>query len=69
MASAFILVQILPPEASVITVRASGKPELLGSGGSICTNVKPLPALCRPAGWIALWRTIGALSVLNCKAA
>jgi hypothetical protein len=27
--------------------------------------MKALPALCRPAGWIALWRTIGTLSVLD----
>jgi hypothetical protein len=26
---------------------------------------KTLPALCRPAGWIALWRRIGAVSVLS----
>ena len=24
-----------------------------------------LPPLCRPCGWIALWRRIGNLSVLN----
>jgi hypothetical protein len=69
MPSAFILAQISPPEAHCLSVGASGKPERLGSGGDIWTNVKPLPALCRPAGWIALWRTIGALSVLNRKAA
>ncbi len=23
------------------------------------------PPLCRPAGWICLWRTLGAFSVLN----
>ncbi len=69
MPSEFILAKILPPEAHSITVSADGKPELLGSGGDIWANVKPLPALCRPAGWIALWRKIGALSVLNCKAA
>ena len=39
------------------------------SGGSIFAKMKPLPALCRPAGWIALWRTIGAMSVLDCGAA
>jgi len=54
---AFILAQISPPEASAPTTGASG--------GDILTNVKRLPALCRPAGWIALWRTIGTLSVLN----
>ena len=26
-----------------------------------------LPPLCRPAGWICLWRRIGAASVLRCK--
>ena len=59
MANGFILAQLLPPEAPVAGVRASG--------GSICAKMKPLPALCRPAGWIAQWRTIGALSVLNCR--
>ena len=54
---AFILVKILPPEAPGLTTGASG--------GSILTKMKSLPALCRPAGWIALWRTIGTLSVLN----
>ncbi len=28
-----------------------------------------LPPLCRPAGWIAAWRRIGALSVLDCTGA
>ncbi|WP_216824658.1 hypothetical protein [Paragemmobacter aquarius] len=28
---------------------------------------RPLPPLCRPAGWIAQWRRIGALCVLDCK--
>ncbi len=38
------------------------------SGGDILTNVKATStALCRPAGWIAQWRTIGNLSVLNCQ--
>ncbi len=27
--------------------------------------MKRLPPLCRPAGWIALWRRLGNLSVLN----
>ena len=27
-----------------------------------------LPPLCRPSGWIALWRRMGNLSVLNRKA-
>lgn len=37
-----------------------------GAGGDILTNVKATQApLCRPAGWIALWRRIGNLSVLN----
>ena len=26
-----------------------------------------LPALCRPAAWVALWRRIGNLSVLDRK--
>jgi hypothetical protein len=26
-----------------------------------------LPPLCRPAGWVALWRRMGKLSILNCK--
>jgi hypothetical protein len=69
MPSAFILAKILPPEAAAERPRASGKPERLGSGGDIWANVKPLPALCRPSGWIALWRTIGNLSVLNRKTA
>ena len=28
-----------------------------------------LPPLCRPFGWIALWRRMGNLSVLNRKGA
>jgi hypothetical protein len=28
---------------------------------------RPLPPLCRPSGWIAQWRRIGNLSVLNRK--
>ncbi len=27
-----------------------------------------LPPLCRPSGWVAQWRRIGNLSVLNRKA-
>lgn len=56
----FTLAQILPPEAP--------RPTAAASGGSILTNVKATNiALCRPAGWIAQWRTIGNLSVLNCQ--
>jgi len=63
---AFILAQILKAE----TTSRSSVPEAPvvrpgASGGSILTKMKSLPALCRPAGWIALWRTIGTLSVLN----
>jgi len=57
MQAGFILAQISPPEASAADVGASG--------GDILTKMKALPALCRPAGWIALWRKIGNLSVLN----
>ena len=60
MARGFILASISPPEA---LVAKAGRCAL-----DIWTKMKPLPALCRPAGWIALWRTIGNLSVLNCKA-
>jgi hypothetical protein len=28
---------------------------------------RALPAVCRPAGWIAVWRRIGTLSVLDRK--
>jgi hypothetical protein len=59
MARAFILGQILPPEAQTAAAEASG--------GSILASMKALPALCRPAGWIALWRKIGTLAVLNRK--
>ena len=60
MPRAFTLVKISPPEAPQPTAEASG--------GDILTNVKATnAALCRPAGWIALWRTIGNLSVLNCQ--
>jgi hypothetical protein len=59
MAPAFILAQISPPEASARAEEASG--------GDILTKMKALPALCRPAGWIALWRKIGTLAVLNRK--
>jgi hypothetical protein len=57
MARAFILAQISPAERPSLTARASG--------GGIFNKMKALPALCRPAGWIALWRTIGTLSVLD----
>ena len=58
MQAAFILAEILPPMAPAERPGASG--------GDILTNVKAaLAALCRPAGWIALWRRIGNLSVLN----
>ena len=57
MQAAFILAQISPPEAPRSAADASG--------GDILTKMKALPALCRPAGWIALWRKIGNLSVLN----
>ncbi len=60
MEAAFTLAQISPPEASATAAAASG--------GDIFTNVKALPALCRPAGWIAQWRKIGTMSVLNRKA-
>jgi hypothetical protein len=54
----FILAQILPPEAPVLGLEASG--------GSILTKVKAASApLCRPSGWTCLWRRIGNLSVLN----
>lgn len=26
-----------------------------------------LPPLCRPSGWVALWRRMGNLSILNRK--
>ncbi|MFC6497055.1 hypothetical protein ACFP8Z_05750 [Gemmobacter lanyuensis] len=26
-----------------------------------------LPAVCRPAGWVAIWRKIGAFSILSCR--
>ncbi|MEN9851589.1 MAG: hypothetical protein RL128_1752 [Pseudomonadota bacterium] len=56
----FILAQILPPEAPVLGLEASG--------GSILTKVKAASApLCRPSGWTCLWRRIGNLSVLNRK--
>jgi hypothetical protein len=58
MRAIFILAQISSPKASEPTTEASG--------GRILTNVKATQApLCRPAGWIALWRRIGNLSVLN----
>lgn len=58
MPSDFILAKISPPEAP--------RPAAEASGGDILTNVKATStALCRPAGWIAQWRTIGNLSVLN----
>ncbi|MGV8954887.1 MAG: hypothetical protein ACOH2M_27560 [Cypionkella sp.] len=60
MAPAFTLAKISPPEASATKVKASG--------ANILTSMKALPALCRPAGWIAQWRKIGAMSVLNRKA-
>ncbi|MDO5605528.1 MAG: hypothetical protein Q4G25_10250 [Paracoccus sp. (in: a-proteobacteria)] len=28
-----------------------------------------LPGTCRPSGWIALWRRIGQISVLNARTA
>lgn len=28
-----------------------------------------LPPVCRPAGWVALWRRMGNTSVLDCGAA
>ncbi len=60
MLSPFTLAQISPPEAPKAAAEASG--------GSILTNVKATStALCRPAGWIARWRTIGNLTVLNCR--
>lgn len=35
-------------------------------GGCLLSKVKAARApLCRPSGWIALWRRIGNLSVLN----
>jgi hypothetical protein len=56
----FNLAQILPPEAPVLGLEASG--------GSILTKVKAASApLCRPSGWTCLWRQIGNLSVLNRK--
>ena len=57
----FILAQILPAERPALAADASG--------GSIYAKMKPLPALCRPAGWIALWRTIGAMAILTCRPA
>jgi hypothetical protein len=56
----FILAQILPPEAPVLGLEASG--------GITLTKVKAASApLCRPSGWTCLWRQIGNLSVLNRK--
>jgi hypothetical protein len=59
MQRAFILVQISPPEAPLAAAEASG--------GDIFAKMKALPALCRPAGWIALWRKIAGFSVLSRK--
>jgi len=28
-------------------------------------QVQSVPPLCRPAGWVCLWRRIGTVSVLN----
>lgn len=39
-----------------------GKPIALSCTGR---GTADLPPLCRPAGWAALWRRIGNLSVLN----
>jgi hypothetical protein len=60
MRRAFILVQISPPEAPSAAAEASG--------GDILAKMKALPALCRPAGWIALWRRIAGFSVLSRQA-
>jgi hypothetical protein len=30
--------------------------------------VRALPPVCRPAGWVAIWRRLGNLSVLNRRA-
>ncbi len=58
MHAGFALAKISPPEAPADRPGASG--------GRILTKVKATgAALCRPAGWIALWRRIGNLSVLN----
>ena len=27
----------------------------------------PCLPLCRPAGWVALWRRLGNLSILSCR--
>lgn len=32
------------------------------------TCVRPLPPVCRPSGWIAIWRRLGNLSILNRRA-
>ncbi len=65
MRGTFILAQKLPPEALSLKPGASGSLECKHSSLSIWANVKPTPPLCRPAGWIAQWRKIGTLSVLN----
>jgi hypothetical protein len=35
--------------------------------GGIRLIGRALPSVCRPAGWIAIWRKIGTLSVLSRK--
>ncbi len=35
------------------------------AGSRQATGRGALPPLCRPAGWAALWRRMGNLSVLN----
>jgi hypothetical protein len=53
------------------TVRPATKDfrkSLANSFEGICgAPVITLPPLCRPAGWVALWRRIGTVSVLDAK--
>lgn len=73
MRAVFILAKILPPEGEarpetppVEGFQRQAHRATRGAGGDVLTNVKATQApLCRPAGWIALWRRIGNLSVLN----
>ncbi len=46
-----------------------GRTRPLGTPVSISGKMKPLPPLCRPAGWVSLWRRLAMVGMLNARAA
>ncbi len=46
-----------------------GRTRPLGTPVRISGKMKTLPPLCRPAGWMALWKRLAMVGMLNARVA